>query len=100
MQKFNNKPMCEICGKNEAISFSLESEWQSNSKDYKNTGKWQFTCECNEKKEQRDINIDEFFKTPSETVDFLAHYHQKEIMNWDNFMDMIVRFRKEINGWS
>lgn len=96
---FHKKPMCEICDKKEAISFSLESEWQSNYEDYKHTGKWQFTCECNEKKEKRHINIEDFFKSPMETVDQLAHYHEKGFVNWDNFMDMIVRFRKETHGW-
>lgn len=99
MNIFNKKPMCEICKKKEAISFSLQSEWQGSPSNYKHTGKWQFTCECNEKKEHRHIVIEDFFKSPSETVDQLAHYHGKEIMNWDNFMDMMIRFRKEINGY-
>lgn len=91
---FNKKPMCEICNQNEAISFSLQSEWQSNFEHYKQTGTWQFTCECNEKKEQRHIDINKFFESPSETVDSMAHFHLKGFVNWDNFMDMIVRFRK------
>lgn len=88
------KPMCEVCAKKKAISFSLESTWQENFEEYKKTGKWQYTCECNEKKEQRHINIDDFFESPSETVDQMAHFHLKGFVNWDNFMDMIVRFRK------
>lgn len=97
---FRKKPMCEKCKKKEAISFSLESEWQSNSENYKRTGVWQFTCECNERKEHRHMRIEDFFKSPAETVDLLAHYHEKEIMDWDNFMEMIVRFRKEAFGWT
>lgn len=99
MKMFNKKPMCEVCKKNEAISFSLESEWQPNFESYKRTGKWQFTCECNEENEQRHIRIDSFFKNPMETVDSLAHYHQKGFVNWDDFMNMMVRFRKVVYGW-
>lgn len=93
---FNNKPMCEVCGEKEAISFSLESKWQDKADKYKETGTWKFTCECNEHKEQRYIRIDKFFESPTETVDWMDHYHQKGFVNWDNFMEMMVRFRKAI----
>ncbi len=95
---FNKKPMCEVCKKKEAISFSLECSWDEFQSDPKHYGVWKFTCECNENKEQRYILINKFFESPTETIDWMAHYHLKEFVNWDKFMDMIVRFRKEING--
>ena len=97
---FNKKPMCELCGEKEAISFSLLCDWkayQGDNRLLKMNGKWKFICDC--VSEERWIKIEDFFKTPAATVDNLAHAHQKEYVDWDEFMDMIVRFRKATDSY-
>lgn len=98
---FRCKPMCEMCGKNEATHFTLERPDTVNHNEIKSNGKWRFVCvDENNYNEFSHIAIKDFFKDPMETVDLMAHYHQKDWMNWKEFMDMMVRFRKAVNGWN
>jgi hypothetical protein len=91
---FDKKPMCEICGKKEATHFTLERPDTTDNAVIKMEGKWRFVCQDEDGyNEFTHISIERFFKTPSATVDLMAHTHEKDWMNWDNFMDMIHRFR-------
>lgn len=99
---FNYKPMCEICGKKEAISFSLFYRGGTNKfvdDDLKEFGEWKFICDCTDD-EARYILIKDFFKSPDETVDWMAHTHEKYWINWDRFMDMMRRFRNTVRGYN
>ncbi len=100
MKMFNVSPMCEICGKAEATHFALERPDTTDHEQIKREGKWRFVCvDENNYNEFYHISIKEYFKSPMQTVDWMAHIHRKDWMNNDNFMDMIVRFRKATNGW-
>ena len=97
---FRKKPMCEICKKKEATHFSLERPDTTNHELIKEKGNWKFVCADEEDyNEMYSCLIKEFFKTPIDTVDWMAHLHEKGWMNWNNFMDMIDRFRKDTEGY-
>lgn len=97
---FDQKPMCEICGKQEATHFILETHDNTDDAVIKARGVWRFVCQDEEDyNEFAHIPIDRFFQSPSATVDWMAHSHEKAWMNWDNFMDMIQRFRKATGSY-
>lgn len=89
MSMFKKTPICEECGKGEAVSFSFVGEYSPIGK-----GHWKFCCECTESTESRFIQIDQFFSSPSATVDWMAHMHEKTWMDWNDFMNMMTRFRE------
>jgi hypothetical protein len=86
---FKKKPICEMCGKNEATSFSFIWRDQEASE-----GDWKFVCECTASSVRYFIPISDFFSRPAATVDWLAHMHEKSWMDWRNFMEMMYRLRK------
>lgn len=97
---FEQKPMCEICGTKEATHFILETSDTTDDAILKVKGKWKFVCQDeDDSNEFTHIPIDRFLKNPSATVDWMAHTHEKAWMNWDNFMDMIHRFRKATGSY-
>lgn len=63
-------------------------------------GNWMFTCECTSDHEHYYVMLTDFFKTPASTVDWLAHLHHKPWMNWENFNQMMFRFRKATNSFN
>ncbi|MBF0548328.1 MAG: hypothetical protein HQM08_28085 [Candidatus Riflebacteria bacterium] len=88
---FKTKPVCELCGKEEATAFSivLEDESKASSK-----GNWKFVCVCVGQKEYYPIPIKNFFDSPASTVDWLAQMHGKPELDGNDFIDMMYRFRK------
>ena len=97
---FRYKPMCEICGKKEATHFSLERPDTTDHLRIKEEGQWRFVCEDEEDyNEMYHVPISKMFESPSETVDWMAHLNEKGWMNWDNFMEMIYRFRRTAFGF-
>jgi transcription elongation factor Elf1 len=86
--KFDKTPKCEVCGKEKAISFSCMTKTASEITD------WKFCGMCTAESEKYYIKIDNFFSSPGATVDWLAHMHEKNGMDWKNFMAMIIRFRE------
>lgn len=97
---FDKKPMCEICGNKKATHFTLERPDTCSDAIIKAEGRWRFVCQHEEDyNEFANISIESFFKSPSATVDWMAHTHEKDWMNWDNFMDMIHRFRKSTGSF-
>jgi hypothetical protein len=76
-------PQCEVCGNEPATSFS----W------FKDDGTWKFCGDCTRETETYYIQFNSIFKSPSSTVDWLAHMHEKNWMNWQVFGDMMHRFR-------
>ncbi len=85
--KFPKTAICEVCGKEEASSFS------SLHKEGALVTDWKFCGDCTTQTEDYDIPINSFFHEAASTVDRLAHMHSKKGMDWGNFMDMIKRFR-------
>lgn len=88
---FKRKPICEECGQNEAtflsfFSFPFDAD---PSKDV-----WKFVCECTTKRKIYSIPIENFFANPPATVDWMAHMNEKTWMNWNDFMNMMERFRE------
>lgn len=90
---FSKFPLCEVCGENEANSFSLIS---IETEPY--DGNWNFVCDCTQVVEDYDIPINQFFSDPTTTVKWMTHMHKKRWMNWSDFMDMIERFRYTIDS--
>jgi len=94
MLKFPKEPKCQICKIKEATTFVLAGQTYDKAK-------WWFTCiECNVEYEKYYFNIDKFLNSPPSTIDWLSHLHQKNWINWDNFMDMIIKFRKESDSFN
>ncbi len=86
---FTNEPICEVCGKNKAISFS---HFDANHNIEVSAG-WKFVCMCTNDIEDYDVLISGFFDNPASTVDWLAHLKDKPWMDSDDFLEMIQRFR-------
>ena len=98
---FRYEPMCEICGRKAATHFSLERPNTTDHHRIKEGGVWRFVCEDEENyNEMYYVPIGKMFESPSETVDWMAHLNEKGWMNWDNFMEMIYRFRREAFGFN
>lgn len=94
MSKFKKEPKCEKCCIEEATAFVC-----IDGKSPSGIGSWKFCCKCTSDEESYYIPIDNFFSHPAVTVDWLAHMHEKTWMNWNDFMDMITRFRKATNSF-
>jgi hypothetical protein len=92
-EMFSEKPMCEICVADEATSFSYIPDNTSDP-----TGEWKFVCDCTKEIEDYYIYIEDFFSIPPVTVDWMAHMHEKNWMDWGDFMDMMTRFKIATNG--
>ena len=89
---FKQKPICEECGKNEATSFSffpLDSDPMK--------GEWKFVCDCTIESEDYYIAIKDFLGNPQAAVNWMAHMNKKTWMGWNDFMNMITRFREATN---
>lgn len=77
------KPViCEMCHDEEATSFS----WIK--------GDWKFCGDCTSDTESYYIELNRIFSSSESTVDWLAHMHEKNWMDWKKFMDMMHRFRE------
>ncbi len=91
---FNKKPICEVCNKGEAVSFSFIEENPTTGEGY-----WKYCCNCTSEREKYYIRFENFFDSPASTIDWLAHMHEKTWMSWTDFMDMMNRFRKATNSF-
>lgn len=94
MSVFKKKPICEECGKEEAVSFSFIEEDSATGE-----GQWKFCCECTSGQEAYYIQFDRFFSKPSAQVDWMAHMNEKTWMDWKNFMDMMKRLRDATDSY-
>lgn len=84
--KFKKTPVCEICKKEPAITFSCIGTPAKL--------KWKFAGDCSAKTEFYYIQLTAYFKSPAATVDWLAHMHEKNWFDASDFLEMIHRFRK------
>ncbi|MGE0557838.1 MAG: hypothetical protein AB7O69_06155 [Burkholderiales bacterium] len=91
--KFDKTPMCEVCGKKPAMSFSYFSQELPGKQ-------WRFCCLCTDETETYYVKIDDFFSSAGSTVDWLAHLHKKSWVQWPEFMDMMHRFRKATESFN
>lgn len=89
---FEKVPRCEACSEEDAISFSSLSPNGGKMSD------WKFCGACTSEAEHYFIPIDDFFRSPSTTVAWLAHMHQKTGMDWLSFQDMMTRFADATNS--
>jgi protein-arginine kinase activator protein McsA len=83
----NPVPLCEVCGKNPATSFSHFYDQASKH------GSWKFCCMCTSGKEDYYIEFSRFSESLNETMDWLAHMDEKKWMDWKDFIDMAHRYR-------
>ncbi len=77
---FKCQPMCEVCQKKLAISFS----WVR--------GEWKFTCDCTSSTEMYFVYIEDFFASTAACVFRFDELSRKSWMDWLSFGDMIYRF--------
>ncbi|HNR50676.1 MAG TPA: hypothetical protein PKI80_03760 [Deltaproteobacteria bacterium] len=95
---FPRTPICEVCKKEEAVSFSyLKNIPEANIKEG-----WYFCgyCISQDLVEDYYIEFDRFFHSPASTVDWLAHIAGKKWINWADFMAMMKRFREATGSFN
>ena len=86
--QFKQIPMCEILHDIPARHFTCRDE------------KWLFvSTEAPEKGDEYHFPIADFFKSPSATVDWIAHLSEKHWFNPEDFCTMMHRFRKETDSF-
>ena len=86
---FRSTPLCEVCQQRAAtaiVGFRRVGEATVST--------WKFTC-SNEtaSDETESFSIEAFLASADATVDCLAHLHQSGRIDWQSFMDMMVRMR-------
>lgn len=91
---FVHDPACEACNNEAATAFAL-IENDSGEPQWKFCG----ACTADSDREQYYMQFEGFFRSPSATVDWFAHMHEKGSMNWDDFMDMMKRFRTATHSY-
>jgi hypothetical protein len=84
---FSVTPVCEVCGKEIAVSFAC----------FDGFGNWKFCGNCTRDNEFYTIPIADFVARPASMVDWIAHMSKKHEMDWESFGQMMLRFR-EITG--
>ena len=89
---FPREPVCEVCKKEGAYSFSFLSKGDVPC--------WKFTGECTNGREEYYIVFEKFFNSPAATVDWLAHLQEKSWMDWQDFGLMFWRFRQATESFS
>ena len=85
--------MCQKCNTNPALSFSCIGTPSSELN-------WKLTCHsCSDENERYyyQISVKDFFKSPSNTIDWMSHLNKKRWMNWNDFMKMMEFYRASIN---
>jgi hypothetical protein len=81
--KFKKTPMCELLRDRPAQFFTYQD------------AKWLFvSLEAPEKFNDYHFEIDDFFRSPASTVDWLAHLGEKGWFDARDFFNMIHRFRE------
>jgi hypothetical protein len=86
--KFKKAPMCELLHDQEAEFFTCQD------------GKWIFvSLEAPEKISDYHFEIEQFLKSPSATIDWLAHLSEKPWFDANDFMEMVHRFREATDSY-
>jgi len=79
-----------------------KKEWKDRKKkfvEYNHDGVCKFAGDCTSDIEFYYIYIDQFFRSPASIIDWLAHMHEKNWFNEDDFFDMMDRFRNATNSF-
>jgi hypothetical protein len=85
--KFKHQPICELTG-GPAEFFVYQNR------------RWMFLAtSAPEFASDYSVEIDRFFDSPSSTVDWLAHLHEKAWFQADDFFDMLDRFRTSTDSF-
>ena len=86
---FRNAPLCEVCKTRPAtviVGFRRDGEARVSA--------WQFTCSSERAlNESEAFSIEDAFSNSDAIVDRLAHLQESGRVDWQVFMDMIVRLR-------
>lgn len=85
---FDKQPICEVCQKEPATSFSYVDK-----DDDTGDSAWKFVGGCMSGIETYYIEFERFFNSPPSSVDWMAHMSEKSWMKWTDFMTMMGRFR-------
>jgi hypothetical protein len=119
--EFPREPLCEICEREPADQFiyfhvpprrepdlepareekeQLEAEGDE-PKDPNAAKKkgWRFCGACMNDEGTYPIEVDRFFHSAPATVDWIAHLHEKNWMDWRDFADMMDRFRESTQSY-
>ena len=83
-----NPPLCEVCLKEPATSFSFIDERNR----IKLPVGWVFSGDCTCDHESYYIMFDQFFISPQETQDWLEHLQGKSWFVLGDFVEMMARF--------
>jgi hypothetical protein len=86
--KFKKIPMCEILHDKPARHFTHRR------------GEWLFvSTEAPEDLNEYHFEIERFFRSPQATIDWLAHLHEKEWFDANDFCAMMRRFREATGSY-
>lgn len=92
MEKPNPAPMCEVCGSNEAVSFSVFFDGIPVSK-----CKWKYTCNCTSDPEDYYVTLNTYFHDPDRAIEDLKKKRWMTDQAWDEFWAMMKRFNEAAN---
>ncbi|HET8797576.1 MAG TPA: hypothetical protein VFO89_07810 [Thermoanaerobaculia bacterium] len=81
-----NFRVCEICDIKTAVAFALIGPVGSH-------GSWKLSCVTCHEDEEYGIKFTEFFRSPEETIEWLAQLAEKSWIDWADFIRMILRLR-------
>jgi hypothetical protein len=86
--RFKQQPRCELEPDKVARHFTYRR------------GQWLFvSTEAPEDVNEYHLEIERFFRSPSSTVDWLAHLSQKHWFDPNDFLAMMHRFREATNSY-
>jgi hypothetical protein len=88
---FDKEPMCEICGKEKADSFSNYGQ-QSGIPD------WRFVGNCQNNAMAYHVEFEGFFESPAEMDNWVDHLTGKGWIGLD-FLDMMLRLLKATGSY-
>jgi hypothetical protein len=83
-QLFNVAPVCEVCGKEIAVSLACFNGFSD----------WKFCGQCTTEDEFYTIPMADYFARPASVLDWLAHMSKKQEMDWESFGRMMLRLRE------
>jgi hypothetical protein len=87
--KFKKTPACELLPEYPAAHFTHRR------------GKWLFVSTgAPEDANEYHLEIDDFFKSPASTVDWLAHLSGKDWFDAKDFCAMMTRFRRATDSYN
>jgi len=90
MDQQKKNPICEVCGKNEAISFSFFAL----SEDRLSGGDWKLTCNCTSVDEDYYVTFNNFNAEENETLEHLRRKRwMKDPRTMDSFLAAVKRYK-------